>query len=44
MAAQIEVKCPECGGKRVWKDGIRNTCHGKVQRYYCPDCDYRFSC
>lgn len=35
--------CPECGSTRTWKDGIRQTENGKIQRYYCRDCDYRFS-
>lgn len=35
--------CPECGSPRVWKDGIRETDVGRVQRYLCRDCGYRFS-
>jgi len=44
MVSQVEVKCPECGSLRSWKDGVRKTRQGIVQRYYCRDCDYRFSC
>jgi DNA-directed RNA polymerase subunit M/transcription elongation factor TFIIS len=38
------VKCPECGSERVYKDGIRYTRSGDVQRYLCRSCYYRFSC
>jgi transposase-like protein len=44
MTAKSEVKCPECGSKLAWKNGIRYTCFGEVQRYLCRDCGYRFSC
>jgi len=37
------LTCPECGSPRVWKDGIRETDVGPVQRYLCRDCGYRFS-
>ena len=35
--------CPECGSARVWKDGLRKTGNGDVQRYLCRSCGYRFS-
>jgi len=35
--------CPECGGRRVWKDGIRYLSKGQVQRFLCRSCGYRFS-
>ncbi|MEM5853682.1 MAG: tyrosine-type recombinase/integrase [Candidatus Aenigmatarchaeota archaeon] len=35
--------CPNCGSKKVWKDGIRYTNYGSVQRYLCRECGYRFS-
>jgi integrase len=38
-----ELCCPECTSQRIWKDGIRNTVYGDVQRYLCRDCGYRFS-
>ena len=38
------VKCPMCGCQQVYKDGIRHTRHGEVQRYLCRNCAYRFSC
>ena len=31
------------GSKIVWKDGIRYTHEGQVQRYLCRACGYRFS-
>lgn len=35
--------CPECGSAKVWKDGLRYTRHGDVQRWLCRDCGFRFS-
>jgi hypothetical protein len=35
--------CPECGTSKTWKDGTRRTDDGKIQRYYCRECGYRFS-
>ncbi|MEA2090580.1 MAG: tyrosine-type recombinase/integrase [Thermoproteota archaeon] len=37
------LKCPECGSQKVWKDGLRHTEHGDIQRYLCRDCGRRFS-
>ncbi|MEM2936276.1 MAG: hypothetical protein QW231_03770, partial [Candidatus Bathyarchaeia archaeon] len=36
-------KCPECASNRVWKDGLRKTGNGQVQRYLCRSCGFRFS-
>ena len=36
-------KCPSCNSTRIWKDGIRKTKNGFVQRYICRDCWRRFS-
>ena len=36
-------KCPDCHSEKNWKDGIRKTRNGPVQRYICRDCGYRFS-
>jgi integrase len=36
-------ECPSCHSKRFWKDGIRVTKNGLVQRYICRDCGHRFS-
>jgi len=37
------IRCPECGSDKVWKDGVRLTSHGQVQRYLCRLCGFRFS-
>ena len=37
------IKCPQCGNQSVWKDGIRYTIFGEIQRYLCRNCYYRFS-
>src|SRR3990170_1416242 len=37
------VRCPECGSPRVWRDGVRYTPYGEIQRYLCRNCAYRFS-
>jgi len=36
-------ECPECGSKRIWKDGLRETNFGSVQRFICRDCGRRFT-
>ena len=36
-------ECPNCHSKRNWKDGIRDTSFGSIQRFFCRDCDFRFS-
>jgi transposase-like protein len=41
--AQSPIECPECASQRVWKDGVRQTKHGDVQRYLCRCCGLRFS-
>ena len=41
---QPQLKCPECGSTRTWKNGLRYIKSGEtVQRYSCRDCGYRFS-
>jgi len=35
--------CPECGSVRLWRDGLRYTEGGPVQRWLCRECGYRFS-
>ena len=37
------ICCPECGSAKVWKDGLRYTSRGAIQRYLCRSCGYRFS-
>ncbi len=39
----ISSRCPDCNGSKVWKDGLRKTRKGYVQRYICRVCGYRFS-
>jgi len=41
--AMSTVECPSCRNERIWKDGIRHTRNGGVQRYLCRECGYRFS-
>jgi len=36
-------RCPECGGMRIWCDGVRQTATGPVQRFLCRSCGFRFS-
>ncbi|MEM2112297.1 MAG: hypothetical protein QXX08_10565 [Candidatus Bathyarchaeia archaeon] len=43
MSDEKTIKCSECGCDRVYKDGIRYTRRGEVQRYLCRNCAYRFS-
>jgi len=38
------IRCPECGSKRLWKDGLRYLADGSaIQRFLCRTCGYRFS-
>jgi putative transposase len=44
MISNKEITCLKCNGKNVNKDGLRETKNrGKVQRYRCSDCKFRFS-
>ena len=36
-------ECPNCHSKRIWKDGLRETNNGLVQRSICRKCGHRFS-
>ncbi|MCL2287920.1 MAG: tyrosine-type recombinase/integrase [Candidatus Bathyarchaeota archaeon] len=39
-----ELKCPQCGCERLFRDGIRYLQNKKqVQRWLCRECNYRFS-
>lgn len=40
---QPQLRCPECGSSKLYKDGIRYTQEGSVQRLLCRGCGYRFS-
>jgi integrase len=35
--------CPQCGSNKLYKDGMRYTSNGSVQRWLCRSCGYRFS-
>ena len=40
----MTVKCPQCGSKRLYKDGRRRLANGSTtQRWLCRECGYRFS-
>ncbi len=44
IPAQNGPACPECGSKRLYRDGLRYLSDGSsVQRYLCRDCGCRFS-
>jgi integrase len=36
-------ECPNCHSKRNWKDGVRQTTFGSIQRFICRECGLRFS-
>jgi len=38
-----QPKCPECGNFKVFKDGLRYTNQGPIQRWLCRSCGFRFS-
>jgi ribosomal protein L37AE/L43A len=35
--------CPNCNSNKSWRDGIRYTQNGEIQRWLCRSCGYRFS-
>jgi len=38
-----KVSCSKCDSNKIKKDGLRKTQNrGKIQRYRCKDCDFRF--
>jgi len=43
MVESLAVKCPQCGSQKTWRDGIRHTQCGEIQRYLCKLCGFRFS-
>ena len=43
MVESLAVKCPQCGSGRAYKDGLRYSPNGSVQRFLCRDCGFRFS-
>jgi len=36
-------ECPNCHSIKNWKDGVRETSFGSVQRFVCRECGSRFS-
>jgi integrase len=36
-------ECPNCHSEKNWKDGVRETNFGSVQRFLCRNCRFRFS-
>ena len=38
-----EIRCPQCNSKSLYKDGLRYTSAGTIQRWLCRVCGYRFS-
>jgi len=42
-STEQNLRCPQCGSAKLWRDGIRYTGFGQVQRYLCRNCGYRFS-
>jgi len=39
----MKLSCPECGSQLLYRDGLRYTTQGSIQRYLCTSCAYRFS-
>jgi integrase/predicted RNA-binding Zn-ribbon protein involved in translation (DUF1610 family) len=36
--------CPQCGSKKLWRDGLRYSPFGdRIQRWLCRNCGFRFS-
>jgi integrase len=43
-SAGISPLCPQCGSKKLYRDGLRYLADGSsVQRWLCRNCAYRFS-
>ena len=43
-SAGISPVCPQCGSKKVWRDGLRYSLFGdRIQRWLCRNCGFRFS-
>jgi rubredoxin len=40
----LNLSCPKCGSKKLWRDGNRFSLFGdKIQRWLCRNCGHRFS-
>jgi len=43
-AVEPSLKCPNCGSRRLYRDGLRYLSDGtSVQRWLCRNCGYRFT-
>jgi integrase/predicted RNA-binding Zn-ribbon protein involved in translation (DUF1610 family) len=43
-SAGISSPCPQCGSRKLWRDGLRYSLFGeKIQRWFCRNCGFRFS-
>ena len=43
-SAGASPSCPQCGSKKLWRDGLRYSIFGdEIQRWLCRDCGLRFS-
>jgi hypothetical protein len=40
---EAKIEWHSCHSRKNWKDGVRETNFGSVQRFKCRDCGYRFS-
>ena len=41
---KLSPLCPQCGGKKLWRDGHRQSIFGDdIQRWLCRTCGFRFS-
>jgi integrase len=44
MSAGASPPCPQCGSKKLWRDGLRYSPFGdRIQRWLCRNCGLRFS-
>jgi len=43
-SAGASPPCPQCGSKKLWRDGLRYSPFGdSIQRWLCRNCGFRFS-
>jgi integrase len=43
-SAPMSLTCPQCGSRRLWRDGLRHSTFGdEIQRWLCRNCGMRFS-
>lgn len=39
----LYVKCKNCSSPKIVKHGYNYTVRGKIQRYFCKDCNHNFN-